>query len=75
MKIRKEIYKPITQEIKKEIDEISDLREEFIKSINRPISFTPLEAQMAQEAIMSPKQQKDQKSDLNSGFTNNDKEI
>ena len=29
MKTQKELYKPITQELKKEIDEISDLRKEF----------------------------------------------
>ena len=27
--VQKELYKPITQELKKEIDEISDLRKEF----------------------------------------------
>ena len=69
---RKEIYKPITQELKKEIDEISHLREEFIKSANKPISFTPLEVQMGQEAIMPPEQQI---LNLDAGFTEDDLKI
>ena len=47
---QKELYKPITQELKKEIDEISDLRKEFIKSTKNPITYT-------QQAIMPPEQQ------------------
>ena len=33
---QKEVYKPIVEKLEKEIDEISNLREEYVKSSNKP---------------------------------------